>query len=225
MNSRMPCSSECPPARNPPRRFKRALARLELGQVESASADLDAIEADLPNFPALQFGRGMLMVKQGLIHRGIDSIQDYLRYDPENLLAIRMLADAEIARERFGVGEELLRRYLRARPGAAEANLSLARLLLRQGKPGAAEELLLPLAASGDVPAALPALLAETLSVQGRFPEARDWLHQAIALDPEQADYRVAAAGTLMDLGQRDAAMVALEKALSIANASGVLIR
>ena len=199
-------------------RFKRALVRLQLGQMAAAASDLDAVEADLPNFPALQLGRGLLMLKQGLVHRGIESIQAYLSYDPENLLAILALADAEIARDNLAAGEELLRRYLRARPRAADANLRLARLFLRQGKPAAAEQLLMPLAASAtltsSLPAALPALLAETLSLQGRPAEARHWFRRAIELDPDQADYRVAAAGNLMDLGDADAALAELETAL-----------
>jgi len=197
-------------------RFKRALVRLELGEIEAAKADIEAIEKDFPNFPALHFARGVLMLKQGLVHQGIESIYEYLRYEPTNPDATLVLAKAEIARNNPGAGGALLRQYLRSVPGSVDANLTLARLLFERGDAAEAERQLLPLAESGAASAKLLALLAQTATAQGRAADARRWLEQAIELDPNNAGYRVDRADNAMVLGDVDAALAALQKALEL---------
>lgn len=197
-------------------RFKRALVRLELGEIEAATADIEAIEKDFPNFPALRFARGVLMLKQGLVHRGIESIYEYLRYDPTNPHATLVLAKAEIARNNPGAGEDLLRQYLRSVPDSVDANLTLARLLFERGDVAEVERQLLPLAERGAASAELLALLARSVSARGRAVDARRWLDAAIALDPDNASYRVERADNAMSLGEADAALAALRKALEL---------
>lgn len=153
-------------------RFQRALVRLELGEIEAASADIDAIEAALPDFPGLLFARGVLMLKQGLAHRGIESIYQYLKHDPTDPHATLVLAKAEIARNNPGAGEDLLRQYLHSVPGSVDANLTLARLLFERGDVAEAERQLLPLAERGTRSAELLALLAHITAARARPQDA-----------------------------------------------------
>jgi putative PEP-CTERM system TPR-repeat lipoprotein len=197
-------------------RFKRALVRIELGRLDAAEAELDAIEAELPAFPALHFGRGMLLLARGDVHLGIESVQEYLRYDPGNVDAILALARAEIARGNDADAEALLRRGLRVRPNAEDILLGLARLLLRREDADGAEALLRPPAQAGAATPAMLAVLAQASTAADRPRDAWYWLQRAIAAEPGNTAHRIAAADLLMTLGEPESALAQLDQAVTL---------
>jgi putative PEP-CTERM system TPR-repeat lipoprotein len=113
-----------------PPRFKRAIARLERGEIEGALQDIDQVEAQMPGFPGLYFARGLVMLRQGLIERGIKSLNEFLPLDadlgyadPALNLAKLYLRDGD-----SGSARDLMQSVLEQAPGHVEATLALGEL-------------------------------------------------------------------------------------------------
>ena len=196
-------------------RLKRALVRIERGDIDAALSDIESTQRELPRFPALHFARGALMLRQGLVQQGIESIQEYRRYAPDDPQAMLVLARAELQRSNLPAAKALLQRYLHAVPGSVEGNLSLARVLLREGQPLPAEERLLALVDAGTAPAPALALLAEIAQIGGRPDDVVRWLRRAVEQAPGDADYRVRLASAMMASGEADAALAQVREALA----------
>lgn len=199
-----------------PPRFKRAIARLERGEIEGALQDIDQVEAQMPGFPGLYFARGLLMLRQGLIDRGIESLNAFLRYHPSNLRATYLIALAELQRGNRDTAAEMLQRYLDAVPGSISAGLALGGILVAREDFRGAIALLRPLVQDNPSNAELLALYAKALASAGEIEEARRSLDSAIASSPDQANLRVASAENLLRLGQADAALLDLDKAIEL---------
>ena len=197
-------------------RFKRALTRLELGKVDAAAADIQAVADAFPTFPGLFFARGALALQQGDLATGLAALETYLKFDPGNFRALYLSAIGEMQRGNLDLAEDHLRKYLELLPDSVQANRAMAELLLERHNPAAAAELLRKaLAATPDRPELLQSL-ARALARQGKWQDAQQPLDRLIELAPDSADYRVAAAENLHQLGQRDAALAQLEQALTL---------
>jgi putative PEP-CTERM system TPR-repeat lipoprotein len=197
-------------------RFKRALARLELGKIDAAIADIDAVAEEAPGFPGLSFARGSLLLRQGELAEGLAALDAYLKYDPSNVRALYLSAIGEMERGNLDLAEDLLQRYLEQLPDSVQANRAMGSLLLRKQNPSAAEALVRKaLGARPDRPELL-AVLAESLERQGRWDEALDPLLRVIEVAPDVAEYRFAAAQNLYRAAQYDAALAQLDEALAL---------
>jgi putative PEP-CTERM system TPR-repeat lipoprotein len=197
-------------------RFKRSLARLQLGKLDEAAADIDAVAEEFPTFPGLLYARGALLLRQGELDDGLASLDAYLRYDPDNVRVLYLSAIGEMQRGNLVLAADLLRKYLELLPDSVPATRALALVWLRQRNATAAEKLLRKsLAARPDRPELL-LVLAQALEEQGRWEEARDPLLRVVELVPDAAEYRVAAAETLQRLGDYDAALEQLDTVLAL---------
>ncbi|WP_082674080.1 tetratricopeptide repeat protein [Thiohalocapsa sp. ML1] len=197
-------------------RFKRSLARLELGKLDAAAADIDAVADEFPGFPGLFFARGALALAHGDLEAGLTSLAAYLKFDPGNLRALYLSALAEMERGNLDLAANYLQKYLDLLPSSVPANRALAELLLQKHNPAAAETLLRKaLAQKPDQPELLVSL-ARALGRQGRWQDAQQPLDRIIELEPDVAQYRVAVAENLHRLGEREAALVQLEQALAL---------
>lgn len=197
-------------------RFKRAVARLERGDVEAAIEDINQVETQMPDFPGLYFARGLLMLRQGLVERGLESLNVYLSFDPNNLRAIYLIGLVELDLGNREKAEAMLRRYLDAVPTSATAGLALGRSLVARADFNTAIELLRPLVQDNPENPDLLALFAIAFGGVGQIGEARRLLDRAIDLSPETAGLRVASAENLLRVGKSDAAVVELDKALEL---------
>ena len=197
-------------------RFKRALMRLEAGKLDAATADIDAVAKEFPDFPGLLFARGSLLVLRGDLADGLALLDAYRKYDPTNARALCLSAVGEMQRGNLALAQELARACLAQRPQSVQANRLLAQVLLAQEDPIAAEALLRDaLAARPDRPELL-AVLAQALDQQGRLTDSKQALLRTVELAPDEAAYRVAAADGLYRTGDHEAALAQLAEALSL---------
>lgn len=178
--------------------------------------DIELVEEQMPDFPGLYFARGLLMLRQGLMERGIVSLNAYLRYDPDNLRAIYLIGLAELERGNRDTAEAMLWRYLDAVPSSATAGLALGRSLIVRDDFKAAIALLRPLVEDNPENPDLLALFAKALGGGGQIDEARRLLDRAVGLLPEEATLRVASAENQLRLGQSDSAILELDKAVEL---------
>jgi putative PEP-CTERM system TPR-repeat lipoprotein len=197
-------------------RFKRALTRLELGKIAAAEADLDAVAEQFPNFPGLLLARGALALQRGELEAGVAALDAYRKLDPGNLRVLYLLAIGEIQRDNLDLAENHLRKYLELLPDSVLANRALAELLLLKQHPSAAEDLLRrALLAQPDDPDLLLSLV-RALGRQRQWREAQEVVDALVSVAPDVADYRVVAAENLHRIGEPDAALEQLERALAL---------
>jgi putative PEP-CTERM system TPR-repeat lipoprotein len=197
-------------------RFKRALTRLELGKIEAAEVDIEAVADEFPDFPGLLFARGGLLLRRGELDDGLASLQAYLGYDPGNVRAMHLVAVGEMERGNLDVAEDLLRKSLGEMPDAVQTNRLLAEVLVRKRDFSAAEALLREaLLARPDRPELL-SMLAAVLVRQGRPQEALKPALRAVELAPHVAAYRVGAAEHLRRTGDHDEALAQLEEVIRL---------
>lgn len=197
-------------------RFKRALTRLELGKLDAAEDDIQAVTDELPKFPGLLFAHGALSLRRGDLEGGLSALDAYREYDPGNLRALYLSAVGEAKRGNHDLAVDLLRKHIERAPGSVPANRALAELLLGQRNPRAAEALLRKaLVARPNRPELLLAL-SRALTEQGRLQEALEPVLRAVEMAPDVAAYRVAAAYVLHRLGEHDAAREQLDQALAL---------
>lgn len=197
-------------------RFKRALARLELGKIDAAIADIDAVAAEAPGFPGLSFARGALLLRQGELDEGLAALDAYLKYDPSNVRALYLSAIGEMERGNLDLAEDLLQRYLEHLPDSVQANRAMGSLLLRKQNPTAAEALVRKALVTRPDRPELLVVLAESLQRQGRWEDALDPSLRVIELAPDVAAYRFAAAQNLYRAAQYDAALAQLDVTLAL---------
>lgn len=197
-------------------RFKRALARLELGELDAAARDIDVVAETFPDFPGLFFARGALLLKQGELEAGVNALDRYLDYDPDNLRALYLTAVGRAEQGNLDLAADLLQRYLKMMPESVQAKRAMAQVLLRQRRPADAEALMRDaLRAAPERPELLSAL-ASALVRQERWADANEALQRLVEIAPEVADFRIAVAENLQRLGERNAALEQLSEALAL---------
>jgi len=208
-------------------RFKRAMTRFELGQLDKAEADIEQVAASFPDFPGLELARGALALRRGNAAGAVGHLSGFLKRAPENLRATYLLGLAEMQRGDYELAEGYLVRYLSALPQSARAAMVLAQVRLARHDSFGAEEVLLPFADDPDAPPEVFAALSRALARQGRLGEAERRIAEAVARAPDNADYRVTHAERLAQLGRADAAGAELEAALKVdpSNRSAALLR
>jgi len=110
-----------------------------------------------------------------------------LRNAPQDVAAMRMLADALARRESYAEAERLLRQALDLTPGYSAARLDLARLLLKQQKPVEILPLVERLLLLDPKNAVYRQLLASVFSMTGQHAQAIEALGELVAAP--NADY------------------------------------
>lgn len=194
--------------------YKRALARIDLGKLDLARADLARAGQQLPQFPGLSYGRGLLSLKQDRPEQALAELNLYLRYRPEDPQATYLAATALYRLQRYQEAEEYLTRAHRAAPGASGIAILLARTRSARGDHKGAEEVLRPLTDGKTPDPEAVALLGSVLNEQGRTREAGALMRQAVAARPQDNDTRIALARSLSAAGDRDGALRELRQVL-----------
>lgn len=188
-------------------RYKRALVRIELGQLAEAKDDLDAAKRMVPGFAGLYYGRGLVAFKEDRPADAYAQLETYLKAFPKDRNGAFYAAAALYKLKRYAQAEEYLSRVLSAEPNLAAAANLLAVVRLESNRPAGAEEVLAPLVRGERPGAETLRLYAQALQAQGRISEAQVYLERAKAAAPEDRGARLAlAAGYLQD-GKADAAV------------------
>ena len=218
-------------------RFSLSNSSSRAGVEESIGYFNEAIKID-PTFAPAYVGRGGAYAALGSIFIGappekmrpqvMSAIRKALELDPESTEAHVLLAGMLQVQWQWADAEAEYRRALELNPNDAAAHLGFANWLLCQGRTDEAitwaerSRELDPLAVSGDD-------LAEMLFFARRYDEAEREVRSLLAMHPDDAGALWDLGFALIAKGQPDAAVPALEKALSVSNRSpgiiGVLIR
>lgn len=148
-------------------------------------------------------------------------LKPYLKEDPFDVRAIRMLAELAARIGRLKDSETLLRRALEINPNFNAARVNLAMVLGRLGRAAEALPLLDEIfAAEPDRPGNLN-LKAATLGRLGDFEHALTFYEQALARAPRQPGVLQSYGHMLKTVGRLDEALVAYRKAIAINPAMG----
>ncbi|MBV9526966.1 tetratricopeptide repeat-containing sulfotransferase family protein [Sphingomonas sp.] len=148
-------------------------------------------------------------------------LKPYLKDDPFDVAAMRMLAELAARIGRWRDSEALLRRAIELAPGFTAARANLALVLGRTGRPAEALELL------DDIFDAEPEelghwnLKAATLGRLGDFDEAIDLYEQVLKRSPEQPRVWLSYGHMLKTVGRQADGIAAYRRAIAIRPALG----
>jgi tetratricopeptide (TPR) repeat protein len=143
-------------------------------------------------------------------------LKPYLKEDPFDPLAIRMLAELAGRVGRWGDAENLLRRAIEIAPGFNAARANLALVLGRTGRPAEALELLDEIFAIDDEDAGVLNLRAATLGKLGDFEEAIQLYETLLRKTPKQPRLWLSYGHMLKTVGRQADGIAAYRQALAI---------
>lgn len=148
-------------------------------------------------------------------------LKPYLKADPFDVRAIRMLAELAARLGRLKDSETLLRRALEIDPRFTAARTNLAMVLGRLGRPAEALDLLDEIFADDpDGPGNLN-LRAATLGRLGDFEQALEIYEQVLAKAPNQPRVQLTYGHMLKTVGRLDDSVAAYRRAIAINPALG----
>ena len=143
-------------------------------------------------------------------------LKPYLKEDPFDARAVRMLAELAARIGRWRDAENLLRRAIELAPGWTAAKANLALVLGRTGRPGEAMELLDGLFEQDSGDLGLWNLKAATLGRLGEFDEAIDLYEKVLADSPRQARVWLSYGHMLKTIGRQADGVAAYRKAIEL---------
>lgn len=177
-----------------------AAAQLEKAADHTASArrHLNRAESLVPTSPALWRTRAHLALEQGDNRAARRAARQGMQHAPDDARFNLLLAQAEIRLDNLDAAVAQTDALLERHDGGSELRLALARLYLQEGEPGAARELLRPLASNDDLSATGYFLLGSADKALGNVDSALLYFRQVEEGD-EFLPARAGAAWMLVD--------------------------
>lgn len=197
---------------NPPADLLAQLARAEFDVAQYDRAE-DAARRALKSSPSERAALEVLLRlfaisiadasgqrKQQREDEGLPFIEDLLKADPRNRIALKLRAQIALRREEYDLAREhfeALHRVCAMDPAAARG---LAGIYLAKNQPEPALTHLLELARIEQTDPDVPRKVADIVRSQGNLAEAAYWYRQAIFIDPFDVKLHESLAGTCMQL-------------------------
>lgn len=196
-----------------------AAANRKLGDTKKAeAAEIVAIEASLQN-PRLK--AAAQAEHEGRSEEASAIAAQFLREEPDDLLALTISAESGVSARRLARAEEMLRHVLSRAPQFMRAAMMLAKCLLLQSRlPDAIETVEEVLKRKPNNGVALR-LHARLLSDIRDYEGAAAIYERLIAMDDREMDLWINYASTLRFMGRRQDAELALRRALSMDKGHG----
>lgn len=196
-----------------PRAFRLAAEALrQLGRPEEAAqAELQAIAAGFA--PPLKLARAAQQSRRSEEAKSL--AEDYLKSNPDDLLAMTIVAEAELGLRRAEPAEAMLRRVVERAPSFVPANMLLANALMSQLRLRDAAEVLEALVARSPHETNARRFLAD-IRAQMNDPAGAASLYQEIAASAganAADDYKLAQ--NLRAAGHRDESIAALRRSVA----------
>jgi Flp pilus assembly protein TadD len=148
-------------------------------------------------------------------------LQSILDARPEDIGAIRMMAEIAGRCGRYADAEKLLRRALELAPAFTAARANLATALYRQGRTAEALELLDALLDQEPENPSFQNLKAAALNRLGRYGEAIRLYEQVLAKAPDEAKVWMSYGDALKTVGRQQDGLAAYRRALELAPSLG----
>lgn len=195
--------------------YKRALARLELGNLAGAREDLAESAKKHPDFVGVNYGWGLLAFREGRYEDAVNKLGLFLRAFPEDSNANYYLSAALYQLKRHAQAEEYLVRLTDRVPTLVSAANLLAAVRLANGNPNGAADALVSFVGDRNAKAETLKLYANALNALGRVDEASDILARARTLDPSDSGSRLGLALANLQKGEPREAQALAEGVLS----------
>ena len=182
------------------------LIYLASNDIAGARKQLEAMRKVLPTQPQTIFMDVKVAFLGGEVMRARDLVQQLLRSLPDRVAVLELAAAIELKLNSLQQAETYLNKALARSPDLPSARRMLADVLMRNGKPAKALEVLGPNIQPGrDDPLSL-AQAAEAHLLTGNLKKTEEFFQQAVKLAPADPKYRTALALTQLAKGQVDAA-------------------
>ncbi len=164
---------------------------------------------------SILFHTANLLLLEG---RAAEAVRMYTRISDDSAFASESVynsAEAFIALGQLDTAAKLLKNYLVLQPGDTAAKLNLSSMLIKSGEYVAAVDILADIAKSGYHPDALYNYgLANHML--GKYAESVYYLKKAVALAPDNAEYRYAYGITLTEYGDIEQAWTQMEAVVAL---------
>jgi putative PEP-CTERM system TPR-repeat lipoprotein len=198
-------------------RLKRALVRVLQRDQEGAEKDIEVLESQADQHPAVSYIRGLLAFQQQRYGEARTDFEQALAQNPNYLPPLLYLGATQYALENWQQAETYLTRYLKFRPESVEATRLLGLTRLRDGDSDRAERALTAVLERDPSDKATLAMVSTLYLSQGRTDEALQHLQQAIALEPDSPAIRARLGIALVQDGQREEGFDELDRAIELA--------
>lgn len=198
-------------------RIKRALMRVMQADYDGAEQDLETLQKQIEEHPALSYLSGLIAFNQQEFERARPYFQEALSRDPDYMPAVFYLGATQYALDNWQQAVSYLNRYVSRVPNAPEAQRMLALARLQDGDSERAEQILNTVLERDPQDQATLAMVSNLYLAQGRTDEALHHLRQVIAIEPESASSRAQLGLALVQDGQREAGFDELQRALELA--------
>ncbi|NBC48508.1 MAG: PEP-CTERM system TPR-repeat protein PrsT [Gammaproteobacteria bacterium] len=196
--------------------FKRALTRLLQEDYEAAGQDVEALQEQFEEHPAVSYVRGLIAFHQQRYQDARTELEESLSLDPNYLPALFYLGATQYALENWQQAEVYLSRYTRRVPASSEAARLLALARLQGGDSERAKNALnLVLQQDPEDRAAL-GMMSNLYLAQGRADEALHHLRKVIAMEPDSAATRAQLGIALLQKGEREEGFSELDRAIEL---------
>ena len=162
-----------------------------------------------------------LALHENRLHDAEPILKSYLKVDPFNVAAIRMLAELAGRIGRYQDAENLLRRAVELAPNFVAARSNLAMVHHRQGRSADALLELDKIAVMGAEDEINPSLKAAILGRVGDYDEAVDIYQQLLGIDPAQPKVWMSFGHILKTVGRQADSIAAYRSAISYAPGLG----
>ncbi len=197
--------------------LQRVVARTELGDYQGAADDLAVLRQQGAKHPGVHYAAGLLHFRQAQFDPAREAFDQALSAFPDDLRSNFYLGLAQYELGNLQQAVAHLQRAVARLPGSTDARryLGLARLGL--GEFAGAKAVLMPLVGENqpdDIVA--HGALAKALQGQGNQEAANRYLQQAVELEPEAPQDRLALAVNQLRLGEPESAVTELERAVAL---------
>lgn len=197
--------------------FKRALTRLLRKDYKAADQDVQALQKQFAEHPAVSYVRGLIAFQQQRYQDARTDLEEALSRDPNYLPALFYLGATQYALENWEQAELYLSRYTRRFPASSEAARLLALARLKGGDRERAENALNVVLEQDPEDRAALGMMSNLYLAQGRADEALHHLRKMIAMEPDSAAARAQLGVALLQKGEREEGFSELERAIELA--------
>lgn len=192
----------------------RAIAALNAGQLDDASARVGALLDTHPKEPGLRLLQSQILQARGQLDAARAALDSELALDAENTTTWTSIGDLELQRGRLPEAEQAYRRALTVNPLHAPALASMSEILVRSDREAAARGLTeQALAADPTLPAAL-FRKAWFLSKDNKSEEALALYQAALRAEPRNTTALYNLGNLYRKTGQAGAALDAYHRAI-----------
>ena len=193
--------------------YKRALVRLQMGDVKGTEQDINALAQRVPSHPGVHYLKGLIYFQQQNYKDAITSFEVASKAESRYPMSLLYLGLANNVEGHLTQAEDYAYRFLSIVPDSAPGRRLLAGLKLKAGDSNEAEELLAPVIAQNPDDVNALNLLAKAYTQQGRREDATELLSKIAKIQPDSAEARLRLGASLMALGQEDIGLEQIQTA------------